>query len=674
MQINATIQSVKSSSRIDSLTISNSEGTFQIVGKYLPDATGMNVTVDYLEFKRDGKPQYQAQSVVMNMTEYSARQNLEVCGASPEDVNEILSEYSLEEIKAYLFYKTELLDPCYVLEIARDVNRDYQVCNSARAWDLSRKDFKKNRLALHDIYKKNHSLTPLDAVELNLMDVKTAISKMDSANKLDLVELSVLETLNDIQGEGHSYGYIREISERVSDKLKNTHTAVVRAVMKLMELQKFLTIYDDAVYLSETRLMELAVRDRFTSFTCPSLIENFPSQIERYEDRKGMYLTHAQRNAVKTALTHQSCVITGGPGTGKSSIIDALLSLNEENEDLKVVLCAPTGKAASRMEETSSYNAVTIHKLLEADRSGKFNIEEGSLDADLIIVDESSMLDLKMAAALCRAAKPDARFTFIGDINQLQSVSYGDVLNDLMKILPTVSLTRSFRQDSGSSIATNAERITTGSTELRLDSSYKFIDSSAADISRNTVSIFWSAVNKFGDENVMILTPLRKNSPTGCESLNEKIAASRKVPKGTESFEVDNLLFYEGDRIMFRENNRKACNGEIGRISKIDGDLIHIVFKKHTEQFLKTELSGRVEYAWALTVHKSQGSEAKIVILVCDLKHTKFTRRNLYTAVTRAKKLVLCIGDKKAIRFAIEKKEAQRRSGIYEIERTDPEA
>ena len=431
-------------------------------------------------------------------------------------------------------------------------------------------------------------------------------------------------------------------------------------------------LYDKFAYECESYIAEkLELLDR----VCPAVdVSDANFFIEKEERRNGFTYAYMQKKAIIGALESGVMLLTGGPGTGKTTIVKALLEIFN-SMDLKVALAAPTGRAAKRLSESTSQEAKTVHRLLEfeyatedSDRPGFRRNENDLLDENVIIVDESSMIDNILMSALLRAVKPGARVILIGDADQLPSVGAGNVLRDLLECgrFTTIRLDEIFRQAQESLIVTNAHAINRGEMP-RLDvkdSDFFFLNRNTDEEIAYTVTDLYKnrLPRTYGPEtvaNIQVISPSRKGD-AGTENLNVMLQSALN-PSSSKKREHKHRerIFREGDKVMQIKNNYEIewCreddqtgmgifNGDIGTILRIDSlnECMEIVFDdKHvTYEFSSLE---ELEHAYAITVHKSQGCEYPIVIIPLYSAPSMLLTKNLfYTAVTRAQKMVVLVG------------------------------
>jgi exodeoxyribonuclease V alpha subunit len=383
-----------------------------------------------------------------------------------------------------------------------------------------------------------------------------------------------------------------------------------------------------------------------------------------------------QKEALKKVLSSKVSIITGGPGTGKSTITSALVAILEKLTD-KIILAAPTGRAAKRLFEITHKYASTIHRLLKFDfTKGKFKHDrETPLTADLVIVDESSMIDTYLMYQLLRALPDGAKVVFVGDIHQLPSIGPGNVLKDLIgsNTIPFVRLNAIFRQAAGSKIIVNAHRINEGKMPISENSSksdFIFVEAKEAeDVKRSIIDLVSKKIpDRFGfdpKKEIQVLAPMRKG-PCGIDILNKELQAIL-TPKETSGH------FYRvGDKVMQLKNNysKEVYNGDIGQISSIDtiDGQLRVMMDDKEVLYSFSELDELV-LAYAVSIHKYQGSECPCIVLPAHTAHFKLLTKNLlYTGVTRGKKLVVVVGTKKALAIAVKNEDVQLRyTGLLEM-------
>lgn len=410
----------------------------------------------------------------------------------------------------------------------------------------------------------------------------------------------------------------------------------------------------------------------------PSPPINAPSAILWVEEKLNLTLAQAQREALEQASRCKVMVITGGPGVGKTTLMNAIVKVFQARK-LKVILCAPTGRAAKRLSETTGMLAKTIHRLLEFDpATGKFKHDaDKPLNGDVFIVDETSMIDLVLAHQLVRAIPKHAALLLIGDVDQLPSVGPGRVLQDTIEsaALPVCRLTEVFRQAARSAIITNAHLINDGrmpvwpKTKVEKPSEVDFYFVEAEEPEKG-VQIIRRLIRenipeKFGFNplnDIQVLTPMQRGE-LGARNLNQVLQEALN-PSGTE-IQRYGWTFREKDKVMQIINNydKDVFNGDIGRITTIDQEEreLTVMFDGKAIKYDFEELDELV-LSYAVTIHKSQGSEYPCVIIPIHTQHYTLLQRNLlYTAITRGEKLVVIVGTRKAMAIAVRKIESRKR-------------
>lgn len=427
------------------------------------------------------------------------------------------------------------------------------------------------------------------------------------------------------------------------------------------------------VYLHETAMEEYGTAKMLSSFLSHPApkIPFLERRIWNTENRLQILLSDEQKLAVKTALSFPVTIITGGPGTGKTAVQKVLIETFERvyKGAKKIFLMAPTGMAVKRMSEATGRPAVTIHSAVGISW-GSDEIKE--VDADLVIIDEASMIDSKTMYCLLKSLKKSCQLIIVGDTAQLPSVGCGNVLSELIEsnVIQIVRLTNVFRQAAGSTIAVNAARIKSGETKL-LTENEDFVlineERKSEKIVKVCENIYLNAVKEKGVQNVTVLSPFRKKTVTGTDELNPVLRSSLGR-KSEASFKTGRTVFYEGDKVLYMKNKGELINGDVGFIRKIK----HI----HSSVEATIDFSGRrvtlrgkdltnLTLAYATTIHKSQGSEYDTVILIIDPAHEKMLSRKLiYTAITRAKKRCYIIGSEKCLKTAITKEDKKRESNL----------
>lgn len=386
-------------------------------------------------------------------------------------------------------------------------------------------------------------------------------------------------------------------------------------------------------------------------------------------------LSSSQTNAVNTVIRAKVSVMTGGPGVGKTTVTRFILDLIQ-GLGATVLLCAPTGRAAKRMSESTGYEAKTIHRLLEFTGEGFRRNKENLLDCDLVVVDEGSMLDTYLTNALLKAIPSHAAVLFVGDIDQLASVGPGHILRDIIdsQQIAVVELTEIFRQAAGSQVIVNSHRINSGQMPLanKNNGDFFFLETAQNDIANTIIDLVCRrlpARYDFSFDDIQVLSPARSRGDCSVNALNRRLQTQLN-PAREETVEIRSggTMFREGDRVMQTRNNYDLdiFNGDIGKIESIDNneEKIIIDFDGHIVELGPAQLYD-IDLAYATTIHKSQGSEYPVVIIPVTYQHFIMLTRNLfYTGVTRGKQLVILVGEKKALHKAVCQQQSARITGL----------
>lgn len=392
------------------------------------------------------------------------------------------------------------------------------------------------------------------------------------------------------------------------------------------------------------------------------------------EEKTGLTLAESQKEAMRLALASKVLVVTGGPGVGKTTLVNAILRIVAAKGP-RIALCAPTGRAAKRLAESTGREAATIHRLLEADpKEGGFKRSEfAPLDCDLLVVDETSMVDVPLMRALLKALPEQAALLLVGDVDQLPSVGPGQVLADVIAsgMVPVVRLTEVFRQAAGSRIVTNAHLINRGQMpDLAVHEGSDFYFVEAADpevgLARLLTMVRERIPRRFGLDpvrDVQVLCPMNRGG-LGARSLNIELQQALNPP-GELRVERFGWTYCPGDKVMqvVNDHERQVYNGDLGVITRIDaeeGELL-VDFDGREVAYGFGELDELV-LAYATTVHKSQGSEYPAVVIPLTTQHYPMLQRNLvYTGVTRGKRLVVLVGSRRALSIAVQGQQVRRR-------------
>ena len=499
-------------------------------------------------------------------------------------------------------------------------------------------------------------------------------------------------------GAGHVYLPMETLAAQAA-RVLSADEAVVMGVLRSMALQGDLIVEtigeDTAVYLprlhrAECEAARLMTRLRASVRPLKLKEGEALSQIEREERALGVCLSAEQRGAALAALMEGVCVITGGPGTGKTTSINVIIRLLRKLGDVE--LCAPTGRAAKRMSEATGCPARTIHRLLEysGEKQGFARDEDNPLDADVVIVDEMSMVDIFLMRSLLCALRPGTRLLLVGDVDQLPSVGAGNVLRDLIQsdTLRVVRLTEIFRQAGESRIITNAHRINRGEyPEIRTRGTDFFLerrqtpDEAAASVVALVQTRLPAYMGLDSLRDIQVMSPMKRGD-VGVFALNARLQEALNPPGDKPEIAHAGAVFRRGDKVMQVRNNYDLAwrrdgddgegvfNGDIGYILAVDrkARALTVEFDDGRVADYDETLLDDLELAYCMSVHKSQGSEFDAVVLpLLSGPPMLMTRNLLYTAVTRAKRLVVIVGREGCVRAMVDNNHINRRYSALDV-------
>ena len=490
------------------------------------------------------------------------------------------------------------------------------------------------------------------------------------------IDQALLYTLTDAETKGHlcleKHAFLKECLKLLDTAGMTQDMAASRAVRLIQEDR--LVTYGDSVFKAKTAGIEESLAYEIVRKMRGS-VEEYPDlddSISGEERVLRFRLAPEQREAVKMGLTSKLCVITGGPDTGKTSVQRALLDLYKKRfPAARIVCCAPTGKAARRMEQSTGVPSATVHRVLGliANEDGQYGDPE-TLDADLVLVDEVSMLDVYLAEKLFRSIPATARLILVGDSDQLPSVGPGAVLKEIIASgrVPVVRLDQVFRQKNGSRIAANAKLIRHGNLSLEYGPDFEFYDSTDMSVSAEIIeSLYLQETARCGIDNVVLLSPYRQKTETGANALNQRLQGKVNPPADGKMDAVHGQRrFRTGDKVMQIKNCEDINNGDVGYITSITGtqteSVVRIDFGDGRLVDYENADLDMLDLGYACTVHKSQGSEYKSVIINLQCAHSVMLVRPLiYTAITRAKEKVLIVGERRALCTAIRRIDTEQR-------------
>lgn len=510
-------------------------------------------------------------------------------------------------------------------------------------------------------------------------DVDRLGTKLEvAANDSRRVGAGAKSILKMMCGSGNVCCPQNELITEVIQLLKGTSRPVdvpdIVQSLKRMCQEKSLYISNGMFYLPKQYMEETGIVTELLRLK-NNAVANFSTAdisnlIAKYESEYNMSLAPSQREAVLNSLSNSVSVITGGPGTGKSTITRAVLWVFEQlmGSDADIVLMAPTGRAARRMEEATGHPATTIHHMVGFRGDDVEDAQEGYLEGNLFVIDESSMVDQHIGYSLLTKIPDHARIVFVGDPEQLPSVGCGNFLSDLISSgkIATVKLQSVFRQAAGNPIITNAEKIRLGNTELDFtDHRFNLYEESNSDeVFQHACSLYLKSVQKFGVDNVILLNAYRKasnrNPMLNVDTFNEYLQYNYNRPDPDKlSMKNSSHTFTKGDQVMQMKNTELAKNGDVGKIKdiivEVDPDdpeikeniaLIEFnddgIINRYTQDMME-----ELDLAYCTTVHKSQGSQYKTVIMVVSSKHRVLNNRStLYTGITRASENIAIVTER----------------------------
>lgn len=514
------------------------------------------------------------------------------------------------------------------------------------------------------------------------------------------VQSGIRYVLNNFSGLGNTYMPKDKLIEQCQKVLMvdkelievNIYNSVLEGKVKVEKINDIEAVYALPYYFCElgvtNKIITLSI-EKFQTINSDVLFE-----ISSFENKHNIKFADSQKDAILGAFENGIEIITGGPGTGKTTIIKCIIEIYENN-GMKVLLAAPTGRAAKRMTESTGREAKTIHRLLEMgvseDENSFFGRGEGEpLEGDVIIIDEASMIDIMLMNSLLKAIKLGTRVIIVGDVDQLPSVGPGNVLRDLINsnFIKVVRLNEIFRQGKESMIILNAHRINNGELPyLNKKGGDFFFDNrennesilqTILDLVNRRIPMFNSKWNKVKD--IQILSPTRKGI-LGIENLNNELQAILNPPdKYKKERKFKDFIFRVGDKVMQTKNNYSlkwnriggygdnegvgVFNGDMGFIESIDeeNNTITVIFDDERRIVYDNVYVEELELAYAITIHKSQGSEFKVVITPTFMGSAFLMNRNiLYTGITRAKELVVVVGSQKALKYMVDNTNSMER-------------
>lgn len=643
-------------------------------------------------------------------------------GIGPATAKKIIETFGEDTINIFKFEPTKLaqikgITRDKAIEISQSFVENWEVWQIVGFLDK----FGIGPQSAETIYKKL-GINAIDEIQANPYILVDLVNKVNF-NQIDKMALDIGMEYNNEKRirsgikhalilstyNGHCAVIYENLLKFVNDLLKVKEEEIEDVLINMKAKQELIIeereneewVYLQAYYQAEKNIAEkLITLDQYTNI---KKIDHFKKELELFEQKANIELSDEQKEAITAINDHNVCVITGGPGTGKTTIIKTIIDLYKHNE-MKPVLCAPTGRAAKRMTETTGQEAKTLHRLLEigsivANDTQNVNtsLSVAPIDADIIIVDEMSMVDLFLMNYLCKAVYNGTKLVLVGDTDQLPSVGPGNVLKDIIQseTITTITLNKIFRQAAQSKIVINSHRVNEGERFISKEEieagrdkyleDFFYIDETDKNkILYQVLSLSGERLKNYGDydflKNIQIITPTKKGE-LGTKELNKRL--QEKVNPEDDSKKerkFGDSIFREGDRIMQIKNNYEIYwekhepvfeagsgifNGEFGTIQKINNEEKQMQIQFDDEKiawYAFNELE-QIEHAYAITVHKGQGSEFDVVIMVIAPSAPMLLTRNLlYTGMTRAKKLLIMIGNKNIIDFMIQNADNKKRN------------
>ena len=706
--------------------LENEEDTITIVGymPFLVEGDYIKVIGNFVTHKEYGK-QFKVETFekVMPKTLDSLEKYLSngtIKGIGPATAKKIVATFGEDTINVFKFEPEKLTQ---IKGITKEKAIEMAQC-FVENWELWQivgflDNFGISPANAKTIYKKLGPQT-IDEIESNpyiLIDLVKGVdfAKLDKyalengfeINNYKRIKCGIKYSLVKITYNGHCCTLEANLIKYVKELLKVEDDDIEHCLIDLNVKEEIVIekredenwVYSKEIYDAEANIAsKLILLDSAQNI---KRIAGFDSELEKIEKAGNINLSAKQKEAIQSINSNNVVIITGGPGTGKTTIIKNVIDIYK-SYGKKVVLCAPTGRAAKRMTEMTGEEAKTLHRLLEIGKIEKdneftiMNYEVAPIDADVIIVDEASMVDIYLMNYLLNGISQGTKLILVGDTDQLPSVGPGSVLKDIINSerIKTIFLDEIFRQAAQSKIIVNSHRVNDGEYFLDkeeqegLKDDFFYIKEKSQDIMLDQIiSLCKGRLKNFGDydffENIQILSPTKKGL-LGTKELNKKLQEELN-PSSDEKNEkkVGEVIFREGDRVMQVKNNYDIYwekgntlsltyesgtgifNGELGKIVKIDflNKQIKILFDDEKEAWYAFSDMDQIEHAYAITVHKAQGSEFDVVIMVVTQSSAMLLTRNLlYTGLTRAKKLLILIGNDNVVKFMIQNADTKIRN------------
>lgn len=586
--------------------------------------------------------------------------SIEVMDKTPERLIEVrgIGKKTLSKIKTSWAQQNEVRDLSLFL-------MPYGISGS-----LARRIYRKYKEASIAVIKENpyRLADEVSGIGFPTAD-KLAIGMGIDENSYVRLRSGALYVMHEITNSGHVYATREQIVDRAMELLNVDEVRLQATLDDMVATEEIVKEGKGALYLRPLYYAEKGIAGNLKRLLDAG--GSLPVDIESIQTETGVVYDDAQADAIRLAMNSKVMVLTGGPGTGKTTVTKGIIAALEEN-GLDIQLAAPTGRAAKRMEEATGMESRTIHRLLESSKDGGFaRNAENPIDGDVLIVDESSMIDTVLMNALLRAIPTSMRLILAGDVDQLPSVGPGTVLRDIIDsgAVPVIRLTKIFRQAQGSNIITNCHRVNNGECpefKYGKDSDFFFVrDDNAEHIAQQVVELVKKrlpAAYSVSSMDIQVLAP-QKTSVIGTRALNAALQAALN-PVGP-SIVCGDYTFRDGDKVIQMANNydKEVFNGDVGFVKSVNVSdrEITVDFEGREVEYSDTDLN-ELALAYAVTIHKSQGSEYPIVIIPLHTTNYGMLERHLvYTGFSRAKRLLVVVGSKRAMYRAVEHEAATKR-------------
>lgn len=671
---------------------------FTAVGKYLPDTDSVEVDMQgkWVKGKRGTQLEVENFEEILPQTEEGILSYLSsgmVKGIGPRTAELIVKRFGKRTFDVLDHYPDSLLEIRGISQKKLDtILLSYQGGHAMRDLASYLTPFKITPRKIQKIYE-NFGADALETVKkqpFSLCQINgfgfLTVDEIAKANKCRpndpmRIEGCIHYCFEQETQNGHLYVNKQNFQKAVYEQLNQgyskeavTEREVYNVIYKMFS-QNELYYEEGALYLARFYGFECGAAKRLVSLLMKKDTGNRRVEllVEDAQKELGILLSEKQIEAVKKAFCHKVSIITGGPGTGKTTVQKVLLYINEKIGGGNVLLTAPTGRASRRMAESTGFpESFTMHSVLGLTNDEESEGIEEMLDADFIIADEFTMSDMSLSFQFFNHIKPGTRLILVGDVNQLPSVGPGNVFRELVQcgVIPVTVLDMVFRQKENSRIAMNAQRMLQNNATLDYGTDFVFREAnSAAEASKLIQKIYKDAVGRLGTDNVQVLSPYRKKGDVSTNALNEVLWDLVNPEISPEVGKNEKLeAFRIGDKIIHNKNKNGISNGDIGYVTDIFTDedgvvLTRLEFSEHRNVEYNSDELDMVEHSYATTVHKSQGSEYRMVILPWLPMFYKMLRRDiLYTAITRAKEQVVIVGSKKAIYMAIHNTDSDKRN------------